>query len=85
MYSSNVFDYNDEYRKAQKPPPGVKELEDVNPPTTWKFDMNTKWEIDYNVVAWSQQKGLPTTSEIEDEFYCDNMFKRRRLIRRVLK
>lgn len=85
MYSTNVFDYNDECRKAQKPPPGVKELDDVKPPKTWEFDTNSKWEIDYNVVAWALQKGLPITSEIDNEFYCDNMFKRRRLIRRVLK
>lgn len=85
LYSTNVFDYNDECRKAQKPPPGVKELEEVKPPKTWEFDTNSKWEIDYNVMTWSLQKGLSITSEIDNEFYCDNMFKRRRLIRRVLK
>lgn len=84
LYSSNVFDYNDEYRRAQKPPPGVKNLDELYPPKTWQFDTNSKWEIDENVQEWAYCRGL-LNLKIDKEFLCDNMFKRRRLTRRVLK
>ncbi|KAK5960297.1 Pex28p PWA37_002367 [Arxiozyma heterogenica] len=84
LYSNNVFDYNDQYRKAQKSPPGVKTLDELYPPKTWKFDNNSTWNIDKNVQEWAYYRGL-LDLEIDKEFLCDNMFKRRRLTRKVLK
>ncbi|SCU88873.1 LAME_0E01442g1_1 [Lachancea meyersii CBS 8951] len=82
-FSTNVFDAQDSYRKAQVPPPGVDSLEEIKPPVTWAFDNNSGWEIDYNVEAWSQDRGLEL--DIEDEFLVDGAFKRRRLVRKVLR
>lgn len=84
LYSNNVFDYNDRYRRAQKPPPGVKNLDELYPPKPWKFDSNSTWNIDNNVQEWAYCRGL-LNLEIDEEFLCDNMFKRRRLTRKVLK
>lgn len=81
--SSQVFDPFDSSRKSQRPPIGVDTLEAVAPPPTWFFDQNLSWEIDYDVTKWSSERGL--NLEIKDEFLLDDLFKRRRLTRKVLR
>lgn len=81
--SNQVFDPLDTFRKLQKPPPGVSALKDVLPPKTWSFDDNTDWEVDYDVEKWASERGLKLA--VEDEFLVDDMFKRRRLTRKVLR
>ncbi|GAV52656.1 hypothetical protein ZYGR_0AG06470 [Zygosaccharomyces rouxii] len=81
--SHQVFDSSDVYRKLQKPPPGVDDLSEVLPPKTWSFDENSQWEVDYDVNKWSFERGLKLP--IQDEFLIDDMFKRRRLTRKVLR
>lgn len=82
-FSCQVFDPLDKYRKLQQPPPGVDRLSEVYPPTTWFFDENSVWEVDWSVKKWATERGLhyPTN----EEFLVDDMFKRRRLTRRVLR
>ncbi|SCU86714.1 LAFA_0E02586g1_1 [Lachancea sp. 'fantastica'] len=82
-FSGTVFDAQDGLRKAQTPPPGVDNLDEIKPPVTWAFDNNSNWEIDYNVEGWSQDRGL--TLNIEGEYLVDSSFKRRRLTRKVLR
>lgn len=84
LLSSNVFDYSDEFRKGQQPPPGVKDLNQIYPPKRWFFDQNLTWEIDFDVRKWRDQRGL-TSLKIDHEYLCDNMFKRRRLVRKVFR
>lgn len=83
MYSNHVFDPTDDFRKGQQPPPGVKRLEDIEPPADWSFDSNSSWETDNEPEKWSVERGLDLPSE--GEFLCDSMFKRKRLIRRIMK
>lgn len=83
LYSSSLFDLNDEYRKAQKPPPGVKEINQVLPPENWVFDENSNWELDKDIGSWSQERELNLT--VDNDFLVDTTFKRRRLTRRVLR
>lgn len=82
-FSKQVFDPSDKYRKAKTTPPGSHSLADINPPHGWIFDENFAWEIDYEVEKWTLERGieLPT----ENEFLCDPQFKRRRLVRKVLR
>ncbi|CCD23980.1 Pex28p NDAI_0C03200 [Naumovozyma dairenensis CBS 421] len=82
-FSNTVFDTSDPYRKAQQPPPGVLQLDEVLPPKNWEFDKNYPWEVDHHVASWAAEKGLEM--EIEGEFLYDSLFKRRRLTRKVLK
>ncbi|SCU99362.1 LADA_0H19262g1_1 [Lachancea dasiensis] len=82
-YSSNVFDPQDPFRKAQTPPPGVDTLEEVQPPLTWSFDNNSKWEIDFDAAKWSRDRNL--FHDVDSEFLVDDQFKRRRLVRKVLR
>ena len=82
IFSSSLFDPSDQYRKTQVPPPGVKELELVQPPKGWIFDPNDDWKIDYNFNQWKREKNLDVS--IKDEFLIDSNFKRRRLTRRVI-
>lgn len=82
IFSSSLFDPSDQYRKTQKPPPGVKELTLVQPPKGWIFDPNDDWKIDYNFNKWKKEKNLQVS--IKDEFLIDSNFKRRRLTRRVI-
>lgn len=81
--SNQVFDLSDKYRKLQNPPPGVADLSEVLPPKTWSFDENSKWEVDYDVEKWSFERGLMLPKQ--NEFLVDDMFKRRRLTRKVLR
>lgn len=81
--SNQVFDPLDGYRKLQKPPPGVDILEEVLPPKTWSFDDNSNWQVDYNVNKWASERGLKLF--VENEFLIDDLFKRRRLTRKVLR
>ncbi|CAI4052016.1 hypothetical protein N7582_005343 [Saccharomyces uvarum] len=82
-FSSSIFDPLDSYRRAQQFPPGVDSLQDVVPPPGWIFDPNFEWKIDVDVERWVTERGLnlPTTGD----FLLDPMFKRRRLIHRVIK
>ncbi|CAI1732648.1 hypothetical protein SEUBUCD646_0O03160 [Saccharomyces eubayanus] len=82
-FSSSIFDPLDSYRRAQQVPPGTDSLQDVMPPLGWIFDPNFEWRIDADVETWVTERGLnlPTTKE----FLLDPMFKRRRLIHRVIK
>ncbi|QLL30309.1 hypothetical protein HG536_0A01260 [Torulaspora globosa] len=82
-YSNQVFDPLDKYRKLQQPPPGVDNLNDVYAPSTWVFDENSAWDVDWNVKKWANERGLQYTTD--GEFLVDDMFKRRRLTRRVLR
>ncbi|GAV47643.1 hypothetical protein ZYGR_0H04890 [Zygosaccharomyces rouxii] len=81
--SSQVFDSSDKFRKLQKPPPGVDSLSEVLPPKTWSFDENSQWEVDYDAEKWAFERGL--LLPIQEEFLTDDMFKRRRLTRKVLR
>lgn len=81
--SNQVFDPLDKYRKLQQQPPGVSKLDDVLPPKTWSFDGNSVWQLDYDVMKWSSERGLAL--DINDEFLVDDAFKRRRFTRRVLR
>lgn len=83
IISSQVFDPFDKFRKSQKPPPGVDSFDKLSPPPTWSFDTNADWEIDYNVKGWSMERGLDLP--IQNEFLVDDMFKRRRLTRKVMR
>lgn len=82
-YSNHVFDLLDHYRKLQQPPPGVDKLDDIVPPKTWSFDENFPWEIDQDVTKWSSERGIQLESD--GEYLLDSNFKRRRLIRKVLR
>lgn len=82
-YSSSVFDPDDNYRRAQVPPPGVDTLDQVHPPLTWSFDSNTSWEVDHDTVSWASERGLDIP--VDGEFLIDDSFKRRRLTRKVLR
>ncbi|SCW00811.1 LAFE_0C12530g1_1 [Lachancea fermentati] len=82
-YSTSVFDQSDSFRKAQIPPPGVDDLKLISPPTTYSFENNEQWKIDYDVESWATERGLDLT--IEGEFLVDDLFKRRRLIRKVMR
>lgn len=82
-YSNRIFDPQDPYRRAQQFPPGVDSLADVIPPTGWSFDPNFEWKIDNDVDRWVVERGL--NLPITGEFLFDPMFKRRRLIHRVIK
>lgn len=82
-FSNQVFDPLDKYRKLQRPPPGVDQLEEIYPPTTWFFDENSKWEVDANVEKWANERGLHYATD--EEYLVDEMFKRRRLTRKVLR
>ncbi|AGO11644.1 AaceriADL136Cp [[Ashbya] aceris (nom. inval.)] len=83
LLSSYAFDPTDKYRKSQRPPPGVISLDEVVPPSTWSFDRNSAWEVDYDVKGWAQERGL--SLEIDGEFLVDDSFKRRRLTRKVVR
>ncbi|CAI4063996.1 hypothetical protein SKDZ_08G1970 [Saccharomyces kudriavzevii ZP591] len=82
-FSNRIFDPQDPYRRAQQFPPGVDSLDDIVPPAGWVFDPNFEWKVDDDVDGWVMERGLnlPTTGE----FLFDPMFKRRRLIHRVIK
>ncbi|CAI4500510.1 ALI_collapsed_G0028240.mRNA.1.CDS.1 [Saccharomyces cerevisiae] len=82
-YSNRIFDPQDPYRRAQQFPPGVDSLADVIPPTGWSFDPNFEWKIDNDVDRWVVERGL--NLPITGEFLFDPMFKRRRLVHRVIK
>lgn len=83
IYSTSLFNLTDEYRRAQTPPPGVKDLSQVHAPDQWLFDPNSKWEIDNNIGDWASDRNLDLS--LDKEFLVDSAFKRRRLTRRVLK
>ena len=83
LFSTSLFDLNDESRRAQKPPPGVKSLSEVEPPEGWIFDKNSEWEVDYRAATWVGNRNLDL--QIDGEFMIDTAFKRRRLTRRVLR
>lgn len=84
LYSNNIFHPMDEFRKSQRRPPGVKQLIEVEPPMDgWSFDSNSEWEIDYNVEIWAKNYKLDLN--FDNEFQVDNMFKRRRLTRKIIK
>ena len=83
LFSTCLFDLTDESRRAQKPPPGVKSLDEVDPPEGWVFDRNNDWEVSHDVTTWVNDRNLDL--QVEDEFMIDTVFKRRRLTRRVLK
>lgn len=88
-FSKNVFDMTDEYRKAQKPPPGVTTIDSVLPPKGWKFEDDQPWNIDYECQEWCQNRGLRLNRDlyidVHNEFYIDDEFKRRRLFRNVIR
>lgn len=81
--SNQVFDPLDNYRKLQKPPPGVDSLSEVLPPKTWLYDDNSKWQVDYDVEKWASERGLRLS--VQGEFLVDELFKRKRLTRKVLR
>ncbi|CCK70321.1 Pex28p KNAG_0E00530 [Huiozyma naganishii CBS 8797] len=84
LWSPNVFDPQDECRRAQQAPPGVRELEDVLPPDGWTFDANSTWVLDRDVARWSSEKSLQL--QLDDEaFLRDTVFKRQRFTRRVIR
>ncbi|SMN20766.1 similar to Saccharomyces cerevisiae YHR150W PEX28 Peroxisomal integral membrane peroxin, involved in the regulation of peroxisomal size, number and distribution [Maudiozyma saulgeensis] len=83
IYSKSLFNPTDEYRRAQTPPPGVKDLSQVQAPDQWLFDPNSEWEIDYNIHDWASDRNLDLS--VDNEFLIDSTFKRRRLTRRVIK
>lgn len=84
LYSTQVFDGTDQYRKSQKVPPGVKNLEDLYPPPTWTFDPNSEWNVDTDPSGWAKSRHI-FDLETQDEFLVDDQFKRRRLIRKVIR
>ncbi|CCC69736.1 hypothetical protein NCAS_0D01550 [Naumovozyma castellii] len=84
-FSNKVFEPADQLRKAQQQPLGVLDITEVLPPLRWEFDENSNWEIDHDVSKWASQRGLETEMEIEGDFLIDPLFKRRRLIRKVVK
>lgn len=88
-FSKNVFDNTDQYRRAQKPPPGVESIDSVNPPKSWKFEDDEPWNIDYECEEWCQNRGLRLNNDnfidAHNEFYIDDEFKRRRLFRNVIR
>ncbi|CCH59560.1 hypothetical protein TBLA_0B07420 [Henningerozyma blattae CBS 6284] len=87
LYSTQVFDKNDSFRKSQTPPPGVQRLIDVTSPKPWVFDQNFDWEIDNDVRNWVMERDLVYSKEnkMEDEYLVDNEFKRRRLVRTIIR
>jgi hypothetical protein len=87
LFSSSIFDLNDEFRRCQKPPPGVSSLDEVECPRTWKFH-DSQWHIDYNCKSWVENRGLKLRGMYIDdnnEFLVDDQFKRRRLFRNVIR
>ncbi|QEU61554.1 Pex28 [Kluyveromyces lactis] len=84
MYSTQVFDKSDPYRKSQKPPPGARSMDDLKPPPTWTFDSNSEWTTDTNVEQWATERGLEV-ARIEGDYLVDDQFKRKRLIRKVIR
>ena len=82
-FSNRIFDPQDPYRRAQQFPPGVDSLADVTPPPHWTFDPNFSWKIDSDVHGWVIERGL--NLPVTGDFLFDPMFKRRRLIHRVIK
>ncbi|CCH41150.1 Peroxisomal membrane protein PEX28 [Wickerhamomyces ciferrii] len=89
MFSQNIFDMSDAYRKAQKPPPGVATIDSVQPPKGWKFEDDEPWNIDYECLEWCQNRGLRLNRDNfideNNEFHIDDEFKRRRLFRNVIR
>ncbi|KAL2710487.1 Peroxisomal membrane protein PEX28 [Kluyveromyces marxianus] len=84
MYATHVFDKSDPYRKSQKPPPGVQTLEELKAPPTWVFDSNCEWITDTNVQQWAAERGLENL-RIDGDYLVDDQFKRKRLIRKVIR
>ncbi|KAL3229683.1 Peroxisomal membrane protein PEX28 [Nakaseomyces bracarensis] len=82
-FSSAIFDPSDSYRKALQPPPGVDNINEIKAPAGWAFDDNSEWVIDKNSEIWGVERGIHLPHE--DEFLIDTMFKRRRLIRKVIR
>lgn len=88
-FSKSIFDMTDQYRRAQKPPPGVATIDQVNPPKGWRFEDDDPWNIDYECKEWCQNRGLRLNRDnyidMHNEFYIDDEFKRRRLFRNVIR
>ncbi|SCV15797.1 related to Peroxisomal membrane protein PEX28 [Nakaseomyces glabratus] len=82
-FSSTIFDPTDTYRKALQLPPGVDKIEEIKPPAGWAFDENSSWIIDKNPEIWAIERGLQLP--VEEGFLVDPMFKRRRLVRKVIR
>ncbi|CDO94787.1 unnamed protein product [Kluyveromyces dobzhanskii CBS 2104] len=83
-YSTQVFDKSDPYRKSQKPPPGTKYMDDLKAPPTWSFDSNSEWVTDSDVKKWAADRGMEV-SNIEGDYLVDDQFKRKRLLRKVIR
>ncbi|ODV63459.1 Pex28p [Ascoidea rubescens DSM 1968] len=74
-FSTIVFDPGCSERKKKNPPDGVKHLDNVLPPISWKFYLkkNTssskpyefedqeeyEWKIDYNSKNWLKERSIP--------------------------
>lgn len=88
LFSNQIFDHNNSYRKSQTPPPGVQTISEVACPKTWRFD-DESWNIDYDCSEWCQNRGIrvggETTIDANNEFLEDEQFKRRRLYRNVIR
>lgn len=82
-FSSVIFDPSDSFRKALQPPPGVDSINEIKAPAGWAYDDNSNWVIDKNPDIWSIERGIHLPHE--DEFLVDSMFKRRRLVRKVIR
>lgn len=85
LYSTNIFDFNDEFRKSQNPPPGVSKLEEIGCPKTWRFQ-DSQWHIDFDCKTWVVNRSIQLNKmEVNEEFLIDEEFKRRRLYRNVIR
>lgn len=66
MYSNTLFDYHNPERISGRKPKGVSKLENVTPPSTWKFESSSTedWNIDKNPTVLFEKRSLNTSNTL---------------------
>ncbi|CDK25900.1 unnamed protein product [Kuraishia capsulata CBS 1993] len=81
-FSPSAFDADTEERMHRWRPAGVPMLEEVLPPTGWRFNSSEDWNIDTNPATWCLERYLKLVPADEGWAYDEQGdFRRRRLVR----